>query len=169
MKKWFIGISFILIIFISFLATRAFYQKKTSTVLTSSVTGNPPAALSLTSEQREKIQLLEDRYNHTCEALCQERNVRRIRLSQKIMKPAFEPHTADALVEEISRFQGQMEKETIRHILEVKKLLLPQQQKVFLSGISSELKRMCCREGECQFERRMGPMHSKSFRGGRPE
>ncbi|MCX5884532.1 MAG: periplasmic heavy metal sensor [Proteobacteria bacterium] len=169
MKKWLLGLAFVLVVLISFLATRTFYQKKTSPVIHPAETDNPPAALSLTSEQKEKVQLLEDRYNHTCEALCQEMNVRRVRLSQEIMKPEFDPHTADTLVDEISRFQGQMEKETIRHILEVKKILLPQQQKAFVSGISSELKRMCCSEGECQFKRRMGSMHGKPFRGGRPE
>jgi hypothetical protein len=85
------------------------------------------------------------------------------------MKSEFDSHTADALVDEISCFQGKMEKETIRHILAVKNVLSHQQQKAFLSGISSELKRVCCSEGECQFKQRMSPMHGKTFRGGRPE
>jgi len=168
-KKWLVGFAFILVVLISFLATRAFYQKKIPLVSHVSETDNSPVVLSLSPEQKEKIQILEDKYNHTCEALCQEMNVRRMRLSQEIMKPEFDPHTADALVEEISRFQGQMERETIRHILQVKNVLSPRQQRVFLSGISSELKRMCCSEGTCQFKGRMGPLHKEPFRGGRPE
>jgi hypothetical protein len=96
-------------------------------------------------------------------------DVRRLRLSHDLLKPDFNPITAYALIDEISHYQGQMEKETIRHIMEVKKILPPEQQKELLAGVSSELKRMCCSEGECQFKQRMGPMHGKPFRGGRPE
>jgi len=167
MKKGLLGLAFILVVFISFLATRAFYQKKGQPVPSPSGMDNPPAGLSLSAEQREKIQLLEDRYNRTCEALCQEMDVKRVRLSQEIAKPELDPHATDALVDEISRLQGQMEKKTIRHILAVKEILPPQQQKAFLSGISSELKRMCCSEETCQFKQRMSPMHGKPFRGGR--
>jgi len=156
MKKWLLGISFILIIIISFLATQAFYQKKARVAPSSSDTGNLSTTLSLSPAQKQKLNLLEDGFNHTCMALCREMDVRRLCLCQEILKPDFDPVATDVLIDEIAHYQGQMEKETIRHIIKVMKILPPRQQKEFFSSVSSELKGMCCTEETCQFKRRMG-------------
>lgn len=169
MKKILLGFTFILLVLFSFFATRAYYQKKTSIHPSLAGWGNLAETLSLTKEQEKEIQLLENKYAHTCETLCQEMNQRRISLSQEIMKSEPDPEQINALIDEISCLQGQMEKETIRHILAVKKTLNLKQQKAFISSISSELKRICCPEGECQFKRRMGSMHGRPRNGGRPE
>jgi hypothetical protein len=156
MKKWFIGISFILVVLISFLATRAYYQKKAQVAPPPVEGGNMPPPFLLPSDQRQKLEILDSRFNYTCELLCREMDVRRLRLSQEILKPDFDPAVADALIDEIAHYQGAMEKETVRHIVEVKKVLPARQQGAFVSGVSSELRRMCGRKGNCQFRRRMG-------------
>jgi Spy/CpxP family protein refolding chaperone len=163
MKKWLIGISFLLIILISFLATRAYYQKKARVAPTPLARSNMPPPFSLPSEQKQKIEIMDDRFNHTCELLCREMDRRRLRLIQEILRPDFDPATADALIDEIAHYQGAMEKETVRHIIEVKKTLPTQQQKALLSGVSSELRGMCGMRGNCQFRRRMGFRHRNPY------
>jgi hypothetical protein len=156
MKKCFIGISFILVVLISFLATWAYYQKKAQVAPPPVEGGNMPPPFSLPSDQRQKLEILDNRFNHTCELLCREMDVRRLRLSQEILKSDVDLQAADALIDEIAHYQGAMEKETVRHIVEVKKALPARQQGAFVSGVSSELRGMCGRKGNCQFRRRMG-------------
>ena len=95
--------------------------------------------IGLSKKQQAKIEPLDAEFNAKIQAICKILCEKRVGLSQILANNKDFNKDVEAGVENITRLQAEIEKETARHILDVKKVLDSKQAEKFRSMLSDKL------------------------------
>jgi hypothetical protein len=153
MKKWALILIFVLGVSIAFVATKYYTFKpshphlgRLSNAASCTVSCCLPEDISLTPVQEKQIQKLQQDFCQCRDTLSLNIDRKRFMLAEILLQPNPDSRAIETLVENIARLQADMEKQTIKHILEVKSLLPPEQQDRFIKPILHEIQRRCQHE-----------------------
>lgn len=102
-----------------------------------------PGGLNLTPEQQERLRPLESVYCQCRNELAVAIDQRRLRLGSMLLQDAPDLAEVDKLLQEIAQLQSTMEKETVEHILKIRRVMTPEQSRGFTQLIVRELQRRC--------------------------
>jgi Spy/CpxP family protein refolding chaperone len=99
--------------------------------------------LQLSQDQMSKIQGLADSYREVIGDCCQKHCGARFDLSEELALPSVDLAKAKACVDAMSAAQATAEKATLDHILKVREILTPSQQKVYAELINKQVCTAC--------------------------
>jgi Spy/CpxP family protein refolding chaperone len=99
--------------------------------------------LGLTETQAREIATLEKQFSVKLESYCEAHCSARFALSEELAKPFVEISNANECVERMCAVQTDSEKATLEHILRVRALLTPEQQKRYAALINQQLCTAC--------------------------
>jgi len=151
MKGWLFLSLFILGVGIAFLVTEHFTTEQSK--LRHWVSSNVgcgcnifcclPDDIQLSSSQKKQIKSLEGNYDQRRDTLSLEIDQKRLAVAEILLQPKPDLSAIDNLLADIAKLQTELEKRTIRHLLEIKSQLTPEQQNKFMKPIVDELRRCC--------------------------
>jgi len=160
MKKWALLLIFVLGGSVAFVAAKYLASEsshphpgRSSNAASCTVSCCLPEDISLTPVQEKQIQKLQQDFCQCRDTLALNIDRKRLMLAEMLLQPNPDSRAIENLVEDIARLQAEMEKQTIKHILEVKSLLPPQQQDQFIKPILHEIKRRCQYRGVAEATR----------------
>jgi Spy/CpxP family protein refolding chaperone len=108
-----------------------YYYLKRTRWKTSNIKGYLDLIPDLTAEQRQKVQEIRETFLPKVErirqGLCQKRAV----LAEVLFSQESDKSKVHSVVQEILRYQSELEHEVVEHILEEKEILNPKQQRRF--------------------------------------
>lgn len=120
--------------------------------------------LNLTKEQQEKLSELEEKIQPRFEQLTLQLAQVRLLLCDLLRKSEIKNEDLDKYTGEIGRLQADEEKSTVLHLLDIKKILNPEQSQKFFTSIMQDICMGCryitdacdCQCGFCSVEQKEG-------------
>ena len=95
--------------------------------------------MKLSSEQKNQVENLDRTFELDTGKACKELHNKRKALNAALLKTQTDKKEIDSIISEISRLQGVLEKRVVLHLLKVKQVFTPVQQKKFFSMIEEEM------------------------------
>ena len=105
--------------------------------------------LGLSQTQFSEIEKLEENFCNEKENLCAQLCQKRFELSQEFLQPKINSEKMEGYIKTISGTQAELEEKTLKHLVEMDKVLEPEQKKKFFLMLADELCRNC-KEGRCE-------------------
>ena len=102
-----------------------------------------PENIKLSPSQKAKIQMQAGKYCQCRDTLATQIDQKRLSVAKLLLQTDPDLTAIDNLLEDIAKLQKELELKTIRHILEIKDQLPPEQQDQFLKPIVNEIRRRC--------------------------
>jgi Spy/CpxP family protein refolding chaperone len=99
--------------------------------------------LKLTSDQTAKIESLDTEFRTRIEGCCAKHCSARFALSEELAKPQVDLVTAARCVDRMAAAQSESERATLDHILRVRAVLTPAQQKRYATLVSQQVCTAC--------------------------
>ncbi len=101
------------------------------------------SAVNLTDAQVAQVDALQREFAARLDGCCRKHCAARFELSEELAKPAPDLVTAQACVERMSAAQTESERVTLDHILRVRSVLTPDQQKRYAASINDQMCNAC--------------------------
>lgn len=95
--------------------------------------------LTLTDKQREKLRNLDKDFDSNIKAICRDLCEKRIKLAELLKANKIYNKEIDKCIDEIISYQAKIEKETAKHIFDVKNELDKEQQDKFIKLVYDKL------------------------------
>lgn len=95
--------------------------------------------LNLTDKQKEKLRNLDNEFDSNIKAICRNLCNKRVKLAELFKANKIYNKEIDKCIEEILAYQARIEKETAKHIFDVKNELNKEQQDKFITLVYDKL------------------------------
>lgn len=95
--------------------------------------------LTLTDKQREKLRNLDNYFDSNIKAICRDLCDKRIKLAELLKANKIYNKEIDKCIDEIVSYQAKIEKETAKHIFDIKNELDKEQQEKFIKLVYDKL------------------------------
>ncbi len=102
----------------------------------------------LSDLQQETLMSLERNYCRCRDRLSREIDKKRLALADILLQGKPDMTAIDRLLKETGSLQAELERETIKHILDIKAQLAPQDQERFVKPIAAEIRRRCFHQAQ---------------------